>query len=216
MILGAGYDSRTYRFAEALRDVRAFEVDLAPMSAIKRRKMARLLASPPKHVTYVEANLLDADLEQRLIQHEYDIHAATLLILSGVAPYLGDAAVAEVFAFVGRHSSPGSSIVFDYVFREMVEGDDSAHARDNPEAPRRPRRAAALWDPRRRRATIRRTLRAHADQRPGTGLTRPAIPAASGRQHRRPTIRLLGARSCARRAATDNRGGLNPAPAISP
>ena len=127
VILGAGYDSRPYRFAEALRDVRAFEVDLAPMSAIKRRKMARLLSSPPPHVTYVEADLLDADLEERLTRHGYDIHAATLLILSGVAPYLGDAAVAELFAFVGRHSSPGSSIVFDYVFREMVEGDDSAH-----------------------------------------------------------------------------------------
>ena len=32
-----------------------------------------------------------------------------------------------MFAYVGRHSSPGTSIVFDYVFREMVEGDDSAH-----------------------------------------------------------------------------------------
>jgi methyltransferase (TIGR00027 family) len=127
VILGAGYDSRPYRFAEALRDVRAFEVDLAPMSAVKRRKMARLLSSPPEHVTYVGADLLDADLEERLTEHGYDVHAATLLILSGVAPYLGDAAVAELFAFVGRHSSPGSSIVFDYVFREMVEGDDSAH-----------------------------------------------------------------------------------------
>src|SRR5262249_53525719 len=51
VILGAGYDSRPYRFAEALRDVSVFEVDLAPMSAIKRRKMARLLSSPPSHVT---------------------------------------------------------------------------------------------------------------------------------------------------------------------
>ena len=63
MILGAGYDSRPYRFAEALRDVRVFEVDLPWMSAIKQRKIARLLSSPPVHVTYVEADLLDADLE---------------------------------------------------------------------------------------------------------------------------------------------------------
>jgi methyltransferase (TIGR00027 family) len=127
VILGAGYDSRPYRFADALQAVRAFEVDLAPMSAIKRRKMGRLLPGPPTHVTYVEADLLEADLEQRLIQHGYDIRAATLLILSGVAPYLDDAAVAGLFAFVGRHTSPATSIVFDYIFREMVEGDDSAH-----------------------------------------------------------------------------------------
>ena len=127
VILGAGYDSRPYRFAEALRDVGVFEVDLPAMSAVKRRKMARMLSSPPTHVRYVEADLLDADLEERLTQHGYDVHAATLLILSGVAAYLGDAAVADVFAFVGRHCSPGTSIVFDYVFREMVEGDDSAY-----------------------------------------------------------------------------------------
>ena len=127
VILGAGYDSRPYRFAEALRGVRVFEVDLPSMSAIKQRKIARLLSRPPEHVTYVEADFLDADLEERLTQHGYDIHAATLLILSGVAPYLREAAVADLFAFVGRHRSPRTSIVFDYIFREMVDGDDSAH-----------------------------------------------------------------------------------------
>ena len=127
VILGAGYDSRPYRFAEALDGVRVFEVDLPPMSAIKRRKIARLLATPPEHVTYVEADLLDAGLEQRLTRHGYDIHAATLLILSGVTAYLSEAAVVGLLAFVGRHFSPRTSIVFDYVFREMVAGDDSAH-----------------------------------------------------------------------------------------
>jgi methyltransferase (TIGR00027 family) len=127
LILGAGYDSRPYRFAEALRDVRVFEVDLPRMSAVKRRKIARLLSSPPQNVTYVEADLLEADLERRLTRHGYDIHAATLVILSGVAPYLSNTAVARLLAFVGRHTAPATSIVFDYVYREMVEGDDSAH-----------------------------------------------------------------------------------------
>ena len=127
VILGAGYDSRPYRFAEALRDVRVFEVDLPPMSAVKRRKIAHVLPTPPEHVTYVEADLLDEELEPRLSRHGYDLDAPALLILSGVAPYLHDAALAGVFAFAGRHSSPKTSIVFDYVHREMVEGDDSSH-----------------------------------------------------------------------------------------
>jgi methyltransferase (TIGR00027 family) len=127
VILGAGYDSRAYRFADALRDVRVFEVDLAAMSAVKRHKIAQLLPSPPAHVTYVEADLLDVDLDERLSRHGYDFQAHTLLILSGVAPYLSDAAVARLFAFVARHTSSGTSIVFDYIFQEMVEGDDSAY-----------------------------------------------------------------------------------------
>ena len=32
-----------------------------------------------------------------------------------------------MFAFAGRHSSPRASIVFDYVFRAMVDGDESDH-----------------------------------------------------------------------------------------
>ncbi len=40
VILGAGYDTRPYRFADALRGVRVYEVDLPPISAVKRRKAA--------------------------------------------------------------------------------------------------------------------------------------------------------------------------------
>jgi methyltransferase (TIGR00027 family) len=127
VILGAGYDSRPYRFADALRDVRVFEVDLAATSAVKRRKIAQLVPSPPAHVTYVEGDLLDTDLDGLLTRHGYDIEASTLLILSGVAPYLSDAAIGRLFAFVARHTSPDTSIVFDYIFQEMLEGDDSPH-----------------------------------------------------------------------------------------
>jgi methyltransferase (TIGR00027 family) len=127
VILGAGYDSRPYRFADALRDVRVFEVDVPSMSALKQAKVARLLPAALAHVTFVAADFLEADLEERLTQHAYDTRAATLLILSGVAPYLREAAVDDLFAFVGRHASERTSIVFDYIFRAMVEGDDSAH-----------------------------------------------------------------------------------------
>jgi methyltransferase (TIGR00027 family) len=127
VILGAGYDSRAYRFADALRDVRVFEVDLPAMSAIKQGKVARLYPATPRHVTYVAADLLGPDLEAALQQHGYDVDGATLLILSGVMPYLHELAVARLFAFVGRHTSPRTSLAFDYIFREMIEGDDTGH-----------------------------------------------------------------------------------------
>ena len=126
-ILGAGYDSRPYRFADALHGARVFEVDLPTMSAIKRHKVARLLPAPPEHVIYVGTDLRDADLDERLDQHGYELHTRTLLILSGVMSYLSEAAVGRLFAWIGRHSNPRSSIVFDYIFRAMVEGDDASY-----------------------------------------------------------------------------------------
>jgi methyltransferase (TIGR00027 family) len=124
LILGAGYDSRPYRFAQELVGVRVFEVDLPSVSAVKRRKAARIRAEARSRVRYVEADLGRPTLADRLSAHGYRTDAATLVILSGVAPYLEEAAVHRLFEFVGAHTDPRTSIVFDYVYDEMVRGDD--------------------------------------------------------------------------------------------
>jgi methyltransferase (TIGR00027 family) len=126
-ILGAGYDSRPYRFADSLKGVRVFEIDLPAMSTIKRDKVTRLLAAPPGHVTYVGADLRDTDLDECLENKGYELHTRTLLILSGVLSYLNEAEVGRLFGWIGRHSNPRSSIVFDYIFSAMVKGDDASH-----------------------------------------------------------------------------------------
>jgi methyltransferase (TIGR00027 family) len=125
VLLGAGYDSRPYRFANELKDVRVYEVDLPSISYIKRRKVARLMGRPPENVSYIDADFIRDDVSALLKDSGYDLDSATLLILSGVTPYLPEAAVARLFAFTGRHRSPRSSIAFDYVFSEMINGDNS-------------------------------------------------------------------------------------------
>ena len=142
VILGAGYDTRPYRFADALGGVRVYEVDLPPISAVKRRKAARVLGAAPENVTYIGSDFLGDDLLARLQEHGYDLGAPTLLILSGVAPYLPEPAVARLLAFAGAHASPRSSIAFDYVFSEMIDGDDAFRG-----APEVRRRLAALGEP---------------------------------------------------------------------
>jgi methyltransferase (TIGR00027 family) len=125
VLLGAGYDSRPYRMADELRDVAVFEVDLPAMSEIKRRKVRRIVGEPPANVRYVEIDFTREDLGERLAAAGYDPDATTLFIWSGVAPYLPEDAVRKVLAFVGAQGSPETSIIFDYCFREVVEGDDA-------------------------------------------------------------------------------------------
>ena len=127
VLLGAGYDTRPYRFAHELQDVRAYEVDLPALSEVKRRKVTRLLGGTPDNVTFVHADFAGDDVALKLGQAGYDLAGQTLIILSGVTPYLAEPAVARLLDFAGRHTCPRSSLVFDYVFREMVEGDDSFH-----------------------------------------------------------------------------------------
>ena len=126
VLLGAGYDSRPYRMADALRGVEVYEVDLPEMSRIKRRKVRRLLGGePPANVRYVEIDFTRQDLGERLAAAGYDRDAPTLFVWSGVAPYLPEEAVREVLSFVASQGSPETSIVFDYCFKEVVEGDDA-------------------------------------------------------------------------------------------
>jgi methyltransferase (TIGR00027 family) len=125
VLLGAGYDSRPYRMADELRDARVFEVDLPALSRRKRAKVRGIVGEPPGNVTYVEVDFTTQGLGERLAAHGHDRDAPTLYVWSGVAPYLPEEAVREVLSFVAAHGSPRTAIAFDYVFREVVEGDDA-------------------------------------------------------------------------------------------
>jgi methyltransferase (TIGR00027 family) len=46
----------------------------------------------------------------------------TVVLWSGVSPYLRPAGVRAVLAWVRGHTAPGSALVFDYVLREALDG----------------------------------------------------------------------------------------------
>ncbi len=123
VILGAGYDSRAYRFHDAFPTARFFEVDYPATSAHKLEKVTVLFGHPPIHVSYVAVDLTVDTLEAALLRGSYDPTRRTLFICEGVTMYLTAEAVDDTLACVSRHSGPGSSIVFDYVFRSILEGD---------------------------------------------------------------------------------------------
>ncbi|MDX6670249.1 MAG: hypothetical protein QOI91_612 [Solirubrobacteraceae bacterium] len=127
VLLGAGYDSRPYRMADELRGVRVFEVDHPAMSAIKRRKVRAVVGEPPANVHYVEVDFTRDDLGERLAAHGHDRDAPTLYVWSGVAPYLPEESVRQVLRFVAGHGSSRTSIAFDYLFREVLEGETATY-----------------------------------------------------------------------------------------
>lgn len=127
VILGAGYDSRAYRMTDDLGRARVYEVDHPAMSAIKRDKVRSLVGDPPANLAYVEIDFTRDELGELLAAHGHDRDQPTLYVWSGVAPYLPEDAVRKVLAFVGSHPSPATSILFDYCYRELIEGDDSYH-----------------------------------------------------------------------------------------
>jgi methyltransferase (TIGR00027 family) len=122
VILGAGYDSRAYRF-DGLKDrVKVFEVDYPATQADKLAKVKHFFKQIPAHVNYVPVDFNTQALEQRLPGSGYDPTLKTLFIWQGVSMYLAAAAVDDTLQFVVRHSAPGSAIVFDYIHRQVLEG----------------------------------------------------------------------------------------------
>lgn len=120
VILGAGYDSRAYRFD--LAGVKTFEVDHPATQADKLAKLKIIFGKVPEHVTYVPIDFNTQTLEKRLLDSGFDPKQKTFFIWQGVMMYLTKEAVDTTLAFVANHSGWGSAIVFDYIYRGLLDG----------------------------------------------------------------------------------------------
>jgi methyltransferase (TIGR00027 family) len=123
VVLGAGFDSRAYRFHKAYPKLVFFEVDLPAMVAAKKEAIARLFKSLPRHVHYAPIDFNTQTLDAVLAAAGYDSRARSLFIIEGVVMYVDMAGDSATFDFIGRNSAPGSRVVYDYVLRRVVEGD---------------------------------------------------------------------------------------------
>jgi methyltransferase (TIGR00027 family) len=121
VILGAGYDSRAYRFDLPGR-VKTFEVDHPITQADKLKKVQQVFGRIPAHVTYVAVDFNTQTISERLLASGYDPNLISLFIWQGVTMYLTPEGVDATLAFVVNHAAPGSAIVFDYVYQAVLDG----------------------------------------------------------------------------------------------
>jgi O-methyltransferase involved in polyketide biosynthesis len=146
VILGAGFDSRSIRFSDALRGARVFEVDMPQVLALRAERLLPVQQTPahqtpahqsPGHQTHshetthpaiaVPIDFESEDLGQALRRHGYASGVRTLFLWEGVTYYLPLEAVRAVLSFVASQSGPGSSVLFDYVTKAFVDGDHSSY-----------------------------------------------------------------------------------------
>ncbi len=121
VILGAGFDSRAYRFESLRGRVKVFEVDHPATQRVKLEKVKQILGAIPDYVVYVPIDFNRETLRERLYACGYDKRRKTRFIWQGVTQYLTPEAVDNTLAFVARNSGAGSSIVFDYMYAAALE-----------------------------------------------------------------------------------------------
>ena len=121
VILGAGFDSRAYRFRELLIDCRVFEVDAEPTQEYKKRRVKDVLGDAPENLTYVRIDFAKDRIGDLLQAAGFREGAKSFYIWEGVCMYLPEESVRETLRMVASHSAPGSSVVLDYASSLAIE-----------------------------------------------------------------------------------------------
>jgi len=125
VIIGAGLDSRAYRFHKQMPDVRFFEVDLPAAVARKKELVQAAVGKPPETVSYVAVDYRNGEIGGALKQVGYDHKLKTLFICEGVTRYIDAAAVDRTMQYIAKNAAPGSELVFDYIYDDIARGDFS-------------------------------------------------------------------------------------------
>ncbi len=121
VILGAGLDSRAYRFAGLIANAKLFEVDQPATQAGKIDRLKRIFPELPRQVTYVPIDFNEKTLNL-LADHGFSRSLQSLFIWEGVVAYLKPEAVDSTLAWVRSNSVSGSSIIFDYIYPSAFMG----------------------------------------------------------------------------------------------
>jgi methyltransferase (TIGR00027 family) len=126
VLLGAGYDSRPFRFRDALEDIRVYEIDHPGTQARKRRMLDEIGETSPPNLSYIAADFNHQSLPEVLADHGFSLDRKALFLWEGVSYYLPRPVVEGVLDFVSSCAG-GSSIVFDYATKTFVNGDTSTY-----------------------------------------------------------------------------------------
>jgi methyltransferase (TIGR00027 family) len=122
VILGAGYDSRPYRFADRIKETRIFELD---DNQILERKLQLLEkgVTVPAALSYADMSCEPSSLGKNLEAAGYDREKQTLFIWEGATYYLKPEEVDGTIRFMGANAPAGSTLCFDY---NTVSGESGA------------------------------------------------------------------------------------------
>ncbi len=117
VVLGAGYDTRAWRFAEALAGRPLFEVDF-PSTSKRKEQIARRASAelPATSVHRVQVDFMSETFDGPLVRAGYRRGARTFVIWEGVSMYLTRAAVKATLALVHQLCAEGSELVLDFWF----------------------------------------------------------------------------------------------------
>jgi methyltransferase (TIGR00027 family) len=125
VILGAGLDSRAYRFAQRIGHATVYEVDRQEQTQAKQR-LLRNLGTVPDNVRYMAVDFTRAEAAAALRAQGWDPDRQSLFICEGLFYYLPQEAVDGLFRTMAT-AAAGTRLVFDYVRAAVLANPEQHH-----------------------------------------------------------------------------------------
>lgn len=114
VLLGAGYDSRAYRYANQIKQTDIYEVDTWATQSLKCQILKDNAVDIHPKVHYVNADFEQKDWFKGLFDAGLQSSLQTLYLWEGVTFYLTPNSVASTLKVLSQNSLPGSVLSFDY------------------------------------------------------------------------------------------------------
>jgi methyltransferase (TIGR00027 family) len=114
VFLGAGYDSRPYRFSHLIENASIYEVDAKPTQDHKISLLQKNNTYIHKNIKYVPVDFEVDNFIRLICENGFDKFKTTLFLCEGVTFYLSGSAVEEVLKLIKENSGIHSRICFDF------------------------------------------------------------------------------------------------------
>jgi len=118
--LGAGMDTRLYRFEE-VQDKKCYEMDQPDSVRNKRQAIVKAKGVFPNYIQQIPINFIEENIGKTLQSHGYDPSKTTFFIWEAVTQYLDMKSIEGVFEFFSN-SPKNSYLAFTYILKDFVEG----------------------------------------------------------------------------------------------
>ncbi|MDG2952067.1 class I SAM-dependent methyltransferase [Exercitatus varius] len=120
IILGAGFDSRSIRFNQELKNINVYEVDLEAMLNHKKG-IIRNLNVKNKSI-YIPINFGKESLLDVFEKNNIPQDLPTLILWEGVSYFLDESTVIDILSSLRTYFYQSVKVVLDYAYRDYING----------------------------------------------------------------------------------------------
>lgn len=114
VFLGAGYDSRPYRFSEHIKETRIFELDDCTTQQRKKDLLQQANIPIPGQLIYVPVGDNNDTIKELLVKAGFESNKLSLFLCEGLTYYLPATEVDDILNFIKSNAPAGSMVCFDY------------------------------------------------------------------------------------------------------